>query len=642
MTMWRTNGLATVLGLSLAGGALGQEVDPALLGWWRCDEGSGSFCQDSGAGGGEMALTNAAWVKGAFGTALRFGGQNSYATVPGVPELDGANEMTLALWAFWEGTGRYPNLIHGGTWSPGGFMIFVADDACSFRMGRPGHRAGAPGQEWREVSAPLLQPIPLRQWVHLAVVFRRPTITTYVNGRQVGQTAGWDYPVGQSGDLSFGTWNGETCHAGLLDDIRIYGRALDPDEITAVAQAAGRTSPAYEVAGPAVSEAKTVLSLETRWATLRIGDNATVVSLQEKGTGRELLAGPHPILAVGLESGRTLQARHLRLEDGLLVADFPKQQGTARIRVESDSQTFTVTAAALDVPAATRFTFFQFSPAPATYLGQMAGLASDDASGVCLRSLSLAVDTAFSGKPPLFRAWTTAEHGLTGHRIGIAAGPRAELIEMLRHLADTGGVPKSLHGGPWAMSSEATRGSYLFADLAAKDTEAWIELARRGGFGYIHLHGWWGTLGHYEPRAAYFPGGLAEMKGVVERIHAAGLRAGTHTLTACIDPRDSWVTPVPSPHLIAAARYTLAAPVSATDKAIPVNEVPVASHDLIWSYSGNGNALRLGTEIIRYSAISRTPPYAFLECERGAFGTQAGPHAAGDSVDYLRQRYIAF
>ena len=209
-------------------------------------------------------------------------------------------------------------------------------------------------------------------------------------------------------------------------------------------------------------------------------------------------------------------------------------------------------------------------------------------------------------------------------------------------MAENEPVPKSRVGGPWSMGAEETRGSYLFADLAAKDTDAWIEMARRGGFTNLHLHGWWSSLGHYEPRAAYFPGGLDEMKATAERIRAAGLKPGIHTLTACISPNDPWVTPVPSPHLIASNRYTLAKPLSATDKTIFVNELPAEGHDVIWSYSGNGNALRVGSELIRYSAISREQPYAFLECERGAFKTQAAAHAEGAAVDYLQQRYIAF
>jgi hypothetical protein len=73
-----------------------------------------------------------------------------------------------------------------GHWSPGGFLLFVQDHQCSFRMGRPGFSAVANREQWRETSANLLAPLELRQWYHLAATFKRPVITTYVNGRQVG------------------------------------------------------------------------------------------------------------------------------------------------------------------------------------------------------------------------------------------------------------------------------------------------------------------------------------------------------------------------------------------------------------------------------------------------------------------------
>ena len=375
---------------------------------------------------------------------------------------------------------------------------------------------------------------------------------------------------------------------------------------------------------------------------MSIGDDGTILSLKEKDSGRELIAGRQPVLAVQQTSGRRLQARRMRRQDDLLVADFPRGIGSAAIRIEAKDQYFVVTPAAVDVADVAQFTFFQLSPAPREYIGNMAGLASDQASGVCLRSLALEVDTSFRSPAPQFRASTTVEHGLIGHRIGLAAGPRQHLIEMLRSMAENESVPKSHCGGPWSMGAEETRGSYLFANLAAKDTDAWIELARRGGFTNIHLHGWWTTLGHYEPREAYFPNGLDDMKATAERIRAAGLKPGFHTLTACISTADPWVTPVPSPHLIASNSYTLSKSLSATDTTILVNEAPAAGHDLVWSYSCNGNALRVGNELIRYSGISRTPPYAFLECERGAFKTRASEHPKDAAVDYLQQRYLAF
>ena len=619
----------------------GNDSDPGLLGWWSFDEGAGAYAASEIDPADEAELHKVSWVKGDFGAALRMTGSDSYVTLPAMPKLDGSDEMSLAVWVYWEGTGRYPNVLTGGTWSPGGFLIFVRDQSCSFRMGRPGQRHGVAGEGWKEVSAPFLSEFPMKQWVHLTAVFKRPEITTYVNGKKVG-SARWDYPVGQSGDIQLGRWSGSATHAGLIDDVRIYRRSLNAEEVLALANPAGRQSADYQDLGPAGAQGKELVRFETRWVTLVVGDDGSLLSLQEKGSGRELLAAQQPVLAVEQAAGRRLQARRMRLEDGLLVADFPRGAGSASIRIEAKDQYFTVTAAALDVPDAQRFTFFQLAPAPNEYLGNMAGLASDDASGVCLRSLGLEVDTSFHARAPRFRASTTAEHGLVGHRIGLAAGPRESLIPALRSMAENEPVPKSRVGGPWSMGAEETRGSYLFANLAAKDTDAWIEFARRGGFTNIHLHGWWTTLGHYEPRAAYFPNGLKDMKATAERIRAAGLKPGFHTLTACISTADPWVTPVPSPDLIASNRYTLAKPLSAEDTTIFVEEMPAASHDVVWSYSCNGNALRVGSELIRYAGISREPPYAFLKCERGAFKTKASAHTKGTAVDYLQQRYLAF
>lgn len=618
-----------------------EQPDAGLLGWWRFDEGSGQYSASAVDPADEAELHNAVWVKGSFGTALRFTGSDSFAAIPSLPALDGSEELTVAAWVYWEGIGQYPNILTGGGWSPGGFLIFVSNEVCSFRMGRPGHSHGVAGQQWQEITAPLLSKLPMKQWVHLAAVFKRPHLITYVNGKKVGSVR-WDYPVGHHGAIQVGRWTGSTSHTGLIDDVRIYRRALPADRVATLADPAGRKTAAYEEIGPAETNAKELVRLESRWATLIIGDDGTILSLKEKPTGRELLAEPQPVLAVSLAGGRTLQPRRMRLENGLLVADFARGAGHAAIRVEAKDQYFVATAARLEVPDAERFTFLQLSPKPNEYLGHMAGLASDDASGVCLRSLALEVDAAFFGRPARFRASTTGEHGLVGHSAGLAAGPREQLIPMLRSMAENEAVPKSEVGGPWAMGAEATRGSYLFADMAAADVDAWIELARRGGFTNLHLHGWWSSLGHYEPRAAYFPNGLADMKATAEKIRAAGLKPGCHTLTACISTNDPWVTPVPSPHLIALHSYTLAKSLSADATTVYVDRQPAADHDIVWSYSCNGNALRVGEELIRYSAISREPPYAFLECERGAFKTKAAAHPKDTAVDYLQQRYLAF
>lgn len=611
--------------------------DPSLLLWLPLDEGSGALAVDRAPQGLEGELNNISWAKGSFGLAARFGGTNAFIDLPAVPSLDGATQCTLSVWATWEGTGRYPNLLTTHNWSPGGLMLFVNNQSCSFRMGRPGHRAGVPGDAWAETGVPLLEALPLRQWTHLCVVFALPHITTYVNGRVVAQGT-WSYPIAAEG-LRLGGWSGPVSHQGLMSDVRIYGRALAAAEVGALAQDPARASADYTL----VQETpRIVATFGNRRAELAIDAQGRIASLRSKASGRELLAQPQALVSARLQDGRQLTARSVSFRRDELTFSFPRQQGRAVLAVDTRKDHFTFSIRSLSLTNVAALTFFSVPVAADTYRGDMANMLSDDTEAVCLRGYELPVEMAVGGHPPGLRVWTTAEHGLTGWRAGLAAGPKKDMPSMLRAMAEDAEVPVSRLGGPWSLGAEANRGSYLFADLSHASVDDWIDVARRGGFTHIHLHGWWKTLGHYDVNTNLFPKGLEDLKDAVARIHAAGLKAGIHTLTGCIDPRDPWVTPEASPHLIAADTYTLARPMSATDTVVYVQEKPSARHDVVFTYMGNGNALRIGSEIVQYGEVVSEPPYAFAKCQRGAFKTRVDAHAAGERADYLQQRYIAF
>ena len=123
----------TAFALTAAGG---EGPDAALLGRWSFDEGKGVYSANAADPIGDAELRQTSWAKGEFGTALRLNGSDSYAILPAMPKLDGSDEMSLTVWVYWEETGRYPNILTGGTWSPGGFLIFVRDRTCSFQIGR--------------------------------------------------------------------------------------------------------------------------------------------------------------------------------------------------------------------------------------------------------------------------------------------------------------------------------------------------------------------------------------------------------------------------------------------------------------------------------------------------------------------------
>ena len=68
-----------------------------------------------------------------------------------------------------------------------------------------------------------------------------PNVTTYMDGKKVGHGT-WQYPIGFTDTLVLGQWNTEKSHDGLIDELRLYKRALDVAEIELLADRQGRDS----------------------------------------------------------------------------------------------------------------------------------------------------------------------------------------------------------------------------------------------------------------------------------------------------------------------------------------------------------------------------------------------------------------
>lgn len=614
---------------------------PGLLGHWRFDAGQGDVAEDLSGNNNSAELVGAQWAKGKFGAALHCTGKESYATVPQVAGLDGSQELTVEAWVLWQSGGRYPNILTAGQWSPGGFMIFVHDNGCSFRMGRPGARPGEPAPPWQETSAAFVSNFETGKWYHLVATFKRPLITTYVDGRKVG-SARWDYPVAYHGDLRIGAWNGgPSCHKGLIDEVKLFNRALSADEVQAsyAAESPRRSRPDQAVFTTVPVVPQPLTTLENSLAKLEIDVRARCTALVEKRSGRNLLANAAPLVTVkGKE--RPLRVSACSFADGKLTVRCGKDEAKVVIGCDRKDRylTFTVLAAEGDIES---LSFVNLLLQPGKHASDTSGAASGDDWGVCLREMNLQTLVSLGGAPVSMRASCSTNYGLVGSKAGLVVAPLDQFRPALQELVKTERLPQSPQGGPWALDAQGIRGSYLFSHPSERGVERWIELAKRGGFTHLHFDGWYKTLGHYEPAPGLFPSGLKGLKDMVRKVHDAGLKAGMHTLTGCISPNDPWVTPVPDKRLAADASYTLAADMDEKSDVILTLEKP-QNHDVIWSYSGRGNAIRIGEEIIQYSAISFEPPYAFLKCTRGAFKTKPGTHRKGEKVDHLRQVYIAF
>ena len=389
-----------------------------------------------------------------------------------------------------------------------------------------------------------------------------------------------------------------------------------------------------------------VAAFESGHARMEFDMQGCVASLREKKTGRELVGERTPFVSLMRTNGAACLPLGVELRgDDMLAFRFPEAgEIVLSVKPESFGWTFAVEKAAAGECA--HMDVACLKPSCRTYIGAtFANAFSDDASAVFVRPYDPQPEPRARSREGLL-ARIEPPFEFAGHKVGIAAGPRTEILGMMREMTTAADVPWSRSGGAWAIGSEDARRSYLFARMEkpVADAPYYIALAELGGFQILHFTSdWAGTLGHYKLRPKRYPEGIATMKQVTDMIHAAGLKSSIHTLSCCISPSDAWVRPVPSHDLRPDYSYTLAAAVgaNATD-CIEVSEKPGPKHSLVFTYSSNGNVLRIDDELMQYSAISREKPYRFSKLVRGAFGTRPAAHAAGAQVDYLHHRYTAF
>ena len=385
-------------------------------------------------------------------------------------------------------------------------------------------------------------------------------------------------------------------------------------------------------------------ALDGEVASLSLDAGGCVFSLREKATGRELVDKPTPFARVLMEDGSTrLPDRLFRTGRDSFACTFQKGAGKAEFSAAPFPGGWTFTVEGFDAPGARTLAFARVAPSCAKWKGSFANAWSDERSAVAVRAAQLA------GEPSYRDGALAVQVGAAqakGQRAFLAAGPRSGFRAQLQEMTKAAGVPQSDCGGAWSMGSGQSRRSYVFASVQDGDIDYWIDLAHRSGFSIIHINdfSWSNLLGPYPINPKAFPGGIEEMRRAADRVHAAGLQMGIHSLTGCINPRADWIHPVCDTNLVADYVYTLAQPLAPDATELVVEELPGPKHSTVFTYSSNGNVLRIGGELLQYTGIRREKPYAFTGLTRGAFKTTKLPGTipAGTRVDYLHQRYIAF
>jgi hypothetical protein len=199
--------------------------EPGLIGWWAFDEEDGQAVALDYSGnrmGGN--IYKASRVKGIDGRALECRG--GWVMVPSNDLLAPVDGMTIECWVRTDTPDQNDkwvvNRIYGGKTDTGYRLGFC--------QGRPCF--AIPQTDWSHHLA-ASEALPTGRWVYLAGTYDGKTMRIYIDGRECGSMERSGPVKSNDFPLCLGSYDQDhIAHfTGLLDEVKLYNRALTVDEL---------------------------------------------------------------------------------------------------------------------------------------------------------------------------------------------------------------------------------------------------------------------------------------------------------------------------------------------------------------------------------------------------------------------------
>lgn len=229
-----------------------------------------------------------------------------------------------------------------------------------------------------------------------------------------------------------------------------------------------------------------------------------------------------------------------------------------------------------------------------------------------------------------YTAPTFHDGGIVGSKIALFGSPSENALATVGAIEVAEGLPHPTIDGQWGKTAPSASAAYLILPFSESTIHEAVDVTLQAGLRYLYHPEPFESWGHFQLRDD-FPDGVEGLRRSVTAAKERGVHVGIHTLSNFITTNDPYVTPEPDPRLARVGTTTLRESITATD-----TRLPIQNPEFFDQFENNTlRAAVIGQEIIRYEAVSEAEPWTLLNVERGAFGTRAAAHAAGDSVGKL-------
>jgi len=392
--------------------------------------------------------------------------------------------------------------------------------------------------------------------------------------------------------------------------------------------------------------------LENGQFKLVVGSNAIPKSLIIKSSGEECLRSDatlslctatqerpynNEVKLAHLNKRTTYQADTIYWKDKQLIVGFETIPYEAVIGVKMTPQYMSFTldgfivessdyaGLKLNTPPAVEVCLMQLPVRERTYFGEWLNVCWDKQGAVNLLATDPYCQISAEKREGYRVLRSTAVKGikLKGAGAALLACPSDRLLDGIAKVEEDFNLPRGV---------ESRRGpkidfSYFWTmSITPSNADSLIRVAKQFGFPGMLMYypsfckelGAYQLVGEYEWKDKDYPNHEKDLSKMLDKIKAAGIIPGFHTLHSQIGMQTHYVTPVPDYRMSISHTYNLSRNLGIDDTEVYVEQNPEDAPIV-----DKCRVLKVGTEFITYEKFTTEPPYKFIGCKRAYNGTKA-------------------